>query len=130
MVQRFIVVLTLILLVVLAWNSVHAENKVLSLDGDGEMKGDAQIVNLTDSPLGIVVEDNIANPNKEFTLDISIQHFYQPEQISLDLVFDPSILKAKFINKGNKIISWINPQIDNQKGTISLTYISFNVDIK
>ena len=136
MVQRFIVLLTLILLVVLAWNSVHAENKVLSLDGDGdgdgdgEMKGDAQIVNLTDSPLGIVVEDNIANPNKEFTLDISIQHFYQPEQISLDLVFDPSILKAKFINKGNKIISWINPQIDNQKGTISLTYISFNVDIK
>ena len=130
MVQRFIVLLTLILLVVLAWNSVHAENKVLSLDGDGEMKGDAQIVNLTDSPLGIVVEDNIANPNKEFTLDISIQHFYQPEQISLDLVFDPSILKAKFINKGNKIISWINPQIDNQKGTISLTNISLNVDIK
>ena len=36
MVHRFIVLLTLILLVVLAWDSVYAENKVLSLDGDGD----------------------------------------------------------------------------------------------
>ena len=113
------------------WNFDDGTAKDLTPNGnDGEMKGDAQIVNLTDLPLSIVAEDNIANPNKEFTLDISIQHFYQPGKISLDLVFDPSILKSKFINKGNKIISWINPQIDNQKGTISLTDISFNVDIK
>ena len=113
------------------WNFDDGTAKDLTPNGnDGEMKGDAQIVNLTDLPLSILAEDNIANPNKEFTIDISIQNFYQPGKISLDLVFDPSILKAKFINKGNKIISWINPQIDNQKGTISLTYISFNVDIK
>ena len=36
MVHRFIVLLTLILLVVWAWDSVYAENKVLSLDGDGD----------------------------------------------------------------------------------------------
>jgi len=103
------------------WNFDDGTAKDLTPNGnDGEMKGDAQIVNLNDLPVGITIEDNICNPAKELVINISIQNLGQRAKMTFDLVFDPSILQANAIVKGNEIISWLPPKIDNHQGIISL----------
>ena len=103
------------------WNFDDGTAKDLTSNGnDGEMKGDAQIVNLNDLPVSITIEDNICNPARELVINISIQNLEQRAKMTFDLVFDPSILQAKTVVKGNEIISWLPPKTDNHKGVISL----------
>ena len=102
------------------WNFDDGTAKDLTPNGnDGEMKGDAQIVNLNDLPVGITIEGNICNPAKEAVINISIQNLGQRAKMTFDLVFDPSILQANAVVKGNEIISWLPPKTDNHQGIIS-----------
>ena len=103
------------------WNFDDGTAEDLTANGhDGEMEGDAQIVNLNDLPVGITIEDNVCKTAKELVINISIQNLGQKAKMTFDLVFDPSILQANAVVKGDEIISWLPPKIDNHKGVISL----------
>ena len=124
------------------WNFDDGTAKDLSGNGnDGTLFGDTQIVERELPgdfiPAGISViflEDKIANPDDQFTVDIS-GHLAEklPEGakrsfhcFSFDLTFDPDLLRAVRVKEGYLLncegvdaTFWQTPMLDNKNGIIS-----------
>ena len=62
----------------------------------------------------IVVETTPANPDEQFTVDLSVKSIAEPHSFSFDLTFDPSVLQAVSVKGGG-----LETEIDNEKGIIA-----------
>ncbi len=124
------------------WNFDDGTANDFSKNGnDGKLYGDAQIVEerLPDEfiykGVGVVVlEDKIAKPGEQFTVNI-LGRFAEPlHSFAFDLTFAPSVIQAISVKEGSFLsrdgeksasplrayaTSWQTPTIDNKNGVIS-----------
>ena len=89
---------------------------------DGTLVGNAEIIEV---PPTIVLEDKIANPDAQFTMDIPIHFAEGLSQFNFDLEFDPSLLQVIRVQEGGFLSSrgsngtlWKKPQVDNENGVV------------
>ena len=89
---------------------------------NGTLIGNAAIIEV---PPTVILEDRIANPEAQFTMDIPINFAEGLSQFNFDLKFDPSLLQVVRVEEGdflshgsNDDTLWKNPQVDNQSGVI------------
>jgi len=115
------------------WNFDDGAAIDLSSDGnDGRLHGDAQIVEeeLPDEFIhrgvsAVLLEDKIANPGDQFTVNI-LGRFAEPlHSFAFDLTFDPSVLRVVSVKAGDFLsrdgadaISWGVAKIDSKNGVI------------
>ena len=69
---------------------------------DGTLVGNAEIIEV---PPTIVLEDKIANPDAQFTMDIPIHFAEGLSQFNFDLEFDPSLLQVIRVQEGGFLSS-------------------------
>ena len=89
---------------------------------DGTLIGNAEIIEV--QPV-VVLEDKIANPDAQFTMDISAHFTEGLNQFNFDLEFEPSVLQVMEVEEGGFLsqggsndILWNKPQVDNENGMI------------
>jgi hypothetical protein len=105
------------------WNFEDGTAKDRSKNGhDGTLIGNAAIIEV---PPTVALEDRIANPYAQFTMDIPIHFAEGLSQFNFDLEFDPSLLQVIRVQEGGFLSSggnngtlWKKPQVDNKNGVV------------
>jgi hypothetical protein len=89
---------------------------------DGTLIGNAAIIEALPT---VRLEDKIANPYAQFTMDIPIHFAEGLSQFNFDLGFDPSLLQVVRVEEGDFLSQgghnhtlWTKPQVDNENGVI------------
>ena len=105
------------------WNFEDGTAKDRSKNGnDGTLIGNAAIIEALPT---VRLEDKIANPYAQFTMDIPIHFAEGLSQFNFDLGFDPSLLQVVQVEEGDFLSQgghnhtlWTKPQVDNENGVI------------
>ena len=89
---------------------------------DGTRIGNAAIIEV---PPTVALEDKIANPKAQFTMDIPIHFAEGLSQFNFDLEFDPALLQVIRVQEGDFLSQggsdstlWKKPKVDNEKGVV------------
>jgi hypothetical protein len=105
------------------WNFEDGTAKDRSKNGhDGTLIGNAAIIEV---PPTVALEDRIANPYAQFTMDIPIHFAEGLSQFNFDLEFDPALLQVIRVQEGDFLSQggsdstlWKKPKVDNEKGVV------------
>ena len=105
------------------WNFENGTANDLSKNRhDGTLIGNAEIIEV--QPV-VVLEDKIANPDAQFTMDISAHFTEGLNQFNFDLEFEPSVLQVIEVKEGGFLsqgatdgILWQKSQVDNKNGVV------------
>jgi len=88
---------------------------------DGDLKGGAEVII---PPPSLVMANKIIDLGQTFDFDIFIQHVPKGENMTLDLTYNPLLLRVEAVKESNAITSRQKIKIDHEKGVISLSHLS------